>query len=94
MSQKALEEFFRRLSEDPALQKEACETSALFSGTAPDDGEIFPAIARLARKYGFPFAHRIDVARKAHFFQITQEAFFKKLQRTEIVHILGGKTPV
>ncbi len=55
MSQKALEEFFRRLSEDPALQKEACETSALFSGTAPDDGEIFPAIAKLARKYGFHF---------------------------------------
>ncbi len=55
MSQKAVEEFFRRLSEDPGLQREACETCALFAGTSPADTEIFPAIARLARKHGFHF---------------------------------------
>ena len=32
MSQHAIEQFFRRLSEDPALQREAEKTNALFSG--------------------------------------------------------------
>ncbi len=55
MSQQAIEQFFRRLSKDPALQREACETSALFSGALPADAEIFSAIRSLARKHGFHF---------------------------------------
>ena len=52
MSQHAIEQFFRRLSEDPALQREAEKTNALFSGTSPDDAEIFPAILALAQNTG------------------------------------------
>lgn len=55
MSQLAIEQFFRRLSEDPALQREAEKTNALFSGTSPADAEIFPAILALAHKHGFHF---------------------------------------
>jgi len=55
MSQQAIEQFFRRLSEDPALQREAEKTNALFSGPSPADAEIFPVILALAHKHGFHF---------------------------------------